>query len=405
MWIGLFFLTPARPPPRIFLGEAQLRRGPHFAEMMVAGAAAVDGPHTPNPGEVFRNPGLARCLEDLASGGKGAFYGGRAGREIVALVQSLGGVLTMEDLASHASSFPDPLAVPYHGVQVYEHPPNGQGIAALLALRQLEGMGAERLGHNSAEYLHLLLEAMRSAFADARWFVADPDASEVPVEALLSEGYAARRRANFDPARARADVARGSPLASCDTVSFQVVDSMGNAVSAVNSNYMGFGTGLVPKGCGFSLQNRGHGFSLCAGHPNALAGGKRPFHTIIPCMVLDSQGALYASLTNMGGFMQPQGHVQLLLNMVDFGMEPQRAIDAPRFCIGAHTLTSEISIEDGVPEEVLASLRAKGHNVKKLVRGHARAVFGRAQIIRRDPATGVLWGGSDGRADGCAIGW
>ena len=264
-------------------------------------------------------------------------------------------------------------------------------------------MAPEALPHNSAPYLHMLIEAMRLAFADARWFVADPDTVEVPVSELLSEGYAATRRTLFDPAKASADVTKGSPLASCDTVSFQVVDGAGNAVSMVNSNYMGFGTGLVPKGCGFTLQNRGHNFELAEGHPNRLAGRKRPFHTIIPCMAV-KDGELYCSLTNMGGFMQPQGHVQLMLSMIDRGFEPQHAVDVPRFCIGAHSFGSEISIEDGIEAEVFEALKALGHNVVK-VSGHARAVFGRAQIIRRDPSSGVLWAGSDGRADGCAMGW
>lgn len=370
--------------------------------MMVPDAAGGE-PHTPSPGEIFRNGGMARTLRELAEGGKGAFYGGRAGKEIVALLASLGGVMTAEDMEAHTTTFPEPIAVNYHGVDVYEHPPNGQGIAALLALQQLGGMAPEKLEHNSAAYLHLLIETMRSAFADARWFVTDPDMHEIPVAELLSEQYAAKRRALFDPARAAVDVVAGSPIASCDTVSFQVVDHHGNAVSMVNSNYMGFGTGLVPEGCGFTLQNRGHNFSLADGHPNRLAGGKRPFHTIIPCMAL-KDGELYCSLTNMGGFMQPQGHVQLMLSMIDRGFEPQHAIDIPRFCIGAHSFGSEISIEDGIADDVFEALKALGHNVVRIT-GHDRAVFGRAQIIRRDPSSGVLWGGSDGRADGCAVGW
>eukprot|EP00929_Paragymnodinium_shiwhaense_P049427 TRINITY_DN24932_c0_g1_i3.p1 TRINITY_DN24932_c0_g1~~TRINITY_DN24932_c0_g1_i3.p1 ORF type:complete len:559 (+),score=152.90 TRINITY_DN24932_c0_g1_i3:90-1766(+) len=384
-------------------GERQLRSGPHCAELMVAAAKPGERPHTPRAGEIFRNPGMASSLKELAEGGKAAFYQGRAGKAIVELLSSLGGVMTLEDLAKHETTFPKPISAKYHGVDVYEHPPNGQGIAALLALRMLDEMGAEKLQHNGTEYLHLLIEVMRLAFADARGFVADQDVVKVPVQELLSDAYTEKRRKSFDPVRAAADVKQGSPIASCDTVSFQVVDGDGNAVSMVNSNYMGFGTGLIPKGCGFTLQNRGHNFVLDEKHPNCLAPRKRPYHTIIPCMAV-KDGELYCSMTNMGGFMQPQGHVQLMLNMIDFAMEPQRAVDKPRFCIGSHTFGDAISMEDGISEEVLKALKSKGHKVARKT-GHERAVFGRAQIIRRDPATGVLWAGSDGRADGLAIGF
>jgi len=202
-------------------------------------------------------------------------------------------------------------------------------------------------------------------------------------------------------------VHKGSPFAGSDTVSFQVVDAAGGAVSMVNSNYAGFGTGLVPAGCGFSLQNRGANFSLAPGHPNCLAPSKRPYHTIIPAIATRA-GELFATFTNMGGFMQPQGHVQLLLNMLAFGMEPQAAIDAPRFCIDGITngsdATGEISLEEGIDPAVADELRRMGHKVVYPVSGHARSVFGRAQIIQRHP-NGCLWAGSDGRADGMAVGW
>lgn len=230
-----------------------------------------------------------------------------------------------------------------------------------------------------------------------------------PIDALLSEAYAAERRKLFNPAKAQVDTKRGSPVTGTDTVSFQVVDGYGMAVSMVNSNYMGFGSGLVPSGCGFSLQNRGANFAGEPGHPNAYDGGKRPYHTIIPGMITDDQDRLFASFTNMGGFMQPQGHLQLLLNIVVFGMDPQSAIDAPRICITLAgnrdgTTQSRVCLEDGIRPEVVEGLRKLGHNVE-FVQGYERAIFGRAQIIRRMPESGVLWGGSDGRADGMAVGF
>ena len=380
--------------------------GPYGTEMMIPDQGP-DGFHTPLPGEVFKNPAFAQVLRDIAVGGAEAFYKGRAGQAIVDVLQELGGVMTMEDLARHTTDFPEPVSINYHGVEVWEHPPNGCGITALIALKQLEKMGPEKLQHNSTEYLHLhlLLEVMRNAFADARTFIADQDKVHVPVKELLSEKYAAERRKCFDPARAVADPVHGSPTAYSDTVSFQVVDGEGNGVSFINSLFMGFGSCIVPKGVGFALQNRGGNFTLEEGHLNQLQGGKRPYHSIIPCM-LTRDGELYATMTNMGGFMQPQGHVQHALNMVDFGMEPQRSIDMPRFCINVNTHTeSGISLEDGVADEVIAALKAKGHDVRKVTGFGRSPTFGRAQIIRRNPQTGVLWAGSDGRADGMALGW
>lgn len=395
---------------------AQLKRGPHYKELLVPDGDG-DGVHPPGPGEVFSNPGLARTMRELGAGGKEAFYQGRAAREIVQLLADRGGVMTLADLAQHASTFPEPIRATYKGHDVYEVPPNGQGIAALMALNMLTAanerpdaaLDPTKHAHGSAPHMHLLIELMRLAFADARAFVADPDVAEVPVRGMLDEAYAAERSAQFDPARATADVRAGTPLAGSDTVSFQVVDKFGNAVSMVNSNYEGFGSGLVPLGCGFPLQSRGCNFSLTPGHPNALAPLKRPYHTIIPCMILHSDTQeLFASLSNMGGFMQPQGHLQLVVNLLDYGMDAQAAIDAPRFCIRDGTANGAVAVEDGVAREVAERLREMGHHLEgegELLRGFDRVVFGRAQIIVRDRRTGVLCAGSDGRADGCAIGY
>ena len=268
----------------------------------------------------------------------------------------------------------------------------------------------------STEKMHLLIEAMRLAFADARWYVADPAFSKIPVEELLSKEYAGERRKLIDLKRASIDPKRGTPVASSNTVYLSVADKFGNACSFINSNYMGFGTGIVPKGWGFSLQNRGHNFSLDPHHPNALAPRKRPYHTIIPAMVTrlpspagrgmsEGQGegeTLYASYGVMGGFMQPQGHVQVLSALADDRLDPQTALNLPRFCIDVEEAGGRVAIEDGMPHETFSGLEKLGHPVYA-VSGYERALFGRGQVILRDPKTGVLCAGSDPRADGCAM--
>jgi gamma-glutamyltranspeptidase/glutathione hydrolase len=285
---------------------------------------------------------------------------------------------------------------------VYECPPNGQGITALIALNILEGFDLASLEALSAEKMHLMIEALRLAFADARWYVADPKFSNVPVKELLSKEYAAERRKLLDPQRATVDQKRGAPVASSNTVYLSVVDQWGNACSFINSNYMGFGTGIVPKGWGFTLQNRGHNFSLDPNHPNCLAPRKRPYHTIIPAMVTrEVDESLYASYGVMGGFMQPQGHVQVLSALHDAGLDPQSALDLPRFCIDVDEAGGRVAIEEGMPKETLDALQKMGHPVYE-VTGYERALFGRGQVILRDPETGVLCGGSDPRADGYA---
>ncbi|HEB64620.1 MAG TPA: gamma-glutamyltransferase, partial [Chloroflexi bacterium] len=296
-----------------------------------------------------------------------------------------------------------PISTVYRGYRVWECPPNGQGMAALLALNILEGFDLASLPPLSAERLPLLAESLRLAFADARWYVADPHSNPAPLEALLSKEYAARRRALLNPQRAVLDRQRGAPAASSDTVYLAVVDGEGNACSFINSNYMGFGTGIVPRGWGFTLQNRGHNFSLDPRHPNVLAPGKRPYHTIIPAMLTDAEsGALWGPFGVMGGFMQPQGHVQVAAALIDDHLDPQAALDRPRFCITDGASGGMLALEEGIPVEVMARLAEMGHPVRP-VSGMGRALFGRGQVILRDPASGVLTGGSDPRADGCAM--
>jgi gamma-glutamyltranspeptidase/glutathione hydrolase len=374
--------------------ERQLRSAVGGVELTIDGRA-------PRPGEVFRNPGLARAFRTIAQGGKTAFYEGQIAEAIVAVVRQAGGCMTLEDLVTHTSTWDQPISTTYRGITIWECPPNGQGLAALLGLNLLEGFDLAAYPALSRQRLHLEIEAMRLAFADTRWYVADPAFNPAPLADLLSKAYAVERRALIDPTRAVLDQNHGVPVASSDTVYFSVVDGEGNACSFINSNYMGFGTGIVPSGWGFSLQNRGHNFSLDAGHPNALAPGKRPYHTIIPALATRPDGSLWASFGVMGGFMQPQGHLQVVVALVDDRLDPQAALDRPRFCIEDGRSGGRVALEEGIPPQVVAELAGMGHSVVS-VRGHERAAFGRGQVILRG-ADGVLWGGSDPRADGCAM--
>ena len=391
--------------------ERQLRSAPNGRELTIDGRG-------PNPGEIFRNPGLAHTFRVVAQGGKSAYYQGEIAESIVRVIQEAGGCMSVDDLASHVSTWEEPISVDYRGYRVYECPPNGQGITALIALNILEGFDLAALPVLSVERMHLLIEAMRLAFADARWYVADPDFLNIPIKELLSKEYARERRRLIDPARATLDPKRGTPVSSSNTVYLSVVDKYGNACSFINSNYWGFGTGIVPKGWGFTLQNRGYNFRLDPEHPNCIAPRKRPYHTIIPAMVTrppspsrspkgmlrkgDGDEVLYASYGVMGGFMQPQGHVQVLSALLDSGCDPQAALDLPRFCIDVEETGGEVALEDGLPQDTIAGLQQLGHPAY-MVSGYERALFGRGQVIVRDPESGVLCAGSDPRADGCAM--
>lgn len=372
----------------------------------------VDGENGPLPGEIIKNADMARVLRDLGTNGatKG-FYEGFAGQAIAEAVRKHGGTMTVEDLKYQTCSFPEPISSQYRGVKLWQVPPNGQGIAGLIALKglqYLEEKGAcpkitpENIG--KADAYHVMIEMMRLGFADGRAYVADEDHVPVEVDWLLdTERIGKRAESLFQ--REKAAVA-GAPLPSSCTVSFQVVDRDGNAISFVNSNYMGFGTGIVPEGCGFTLQNRGFGFSTEPDHPNVIAPRKRPYHTIIPGMITHSDtDELHSTISNMGGDMQPQGHLQLTVDMIAANLDPQAAIDLPRFCIADGTKEGAVQLEGGVDPKDVEELHKRGHNLQANVVGFERAVFGRAQIIKRNRKTGVLWAGSDGRADGCAIGY
>lgn len=388
---------PVAPVTAHFWGVAaqrQLKSALGGAEMTISGRG-------PQPGEIFRNPGLARTLRAVAQDGKIAFYQGEIAHAIARTVQQAGGCLSEADLAAHTSTWETPISVTYRGIRVWECPPNGQGLAALIGLNLLEAYDLGDLPPLSPQRLHLEIEALRLAFADVRRFVADPAFNPAPLEVLLSKEYASERRKLIHPKRATLDQVSGSPLSSSDTVYLSVVDGLGNACSFINSNYMGFGTGIVPSGWGFTLQNRGHNFSLQAGHPNSLAPGKRPYHTIIPALATYQDGELFACFGVMGGFMQPQGHLQVVIGLVDDQLDPQAALDRPRFCISDGSAAGEVGLEEGLPPRTLQALEARGHPVR-WVQGHQRAQFGRGQIILREHGSEVLWAGSDPRADGTA---
>lgn len=365
----------------------------------------LDG-RAPQAGEIFRNPGLARTLRAIAEGGKLAYYQGAIAEAIAAVIQEAGGCLTLADLAAHTSTWQEPISTLYRGMRVWECPPNGQGLAALLALNILQNFDLAALAVLSAERLHLQIEAMRLAFADGFRYIADPAFAPAPLAALLAPAYGTQRAALIDPQRAARLVPHGAPPAVSDTVYLCAVDAEGNACSFINSNYMGFGTGIVPRGWGFSLQNRGHNFSLDPASPNALMPGKRPYHTIIPALMTYANGDLYAPYGVMGGFMQPQGHMQVASALLDDNLDPQAALDLPRFCIEpekqASIVPARVALEEGIPPGVISLLADMGHDVHP-VSGMGRSLFGRGQIIRRDPHSGVLCGGSDPRADGCAM--
>ncbi|RPD64873.1 gamma-glutamyltranspeptidase [Lentinus tigrinus ALCF2SS1-6] len=389
---------------------------PNGDEMLLDGKA-------PLPGQFMKLANLAKTFREVAEKGKDGFYKGRVAEAIVELIKSKGGVMELEDLASHKTDFVEPISYTFNEkVTVYECPPNGQGLTALLALGILDNVEAQgkissllELEHNSAEYLHILVEAMRLAFADSQYFVTDPAFSNIPVKELLSKEYLSSRAALIDTTKSNPKVVHGNPVHSSDTVYFTVADQYGNACSYIQSNYAGFGTAAVPKGCGFTLQNRGSNFNLTPGHPNVLQGGKRPYHTIIPAMALRGD-ELFLSYGVMGGFMQPQGHVQVLLNILR-GFGVQAALDAPRFCISAGSpdtessqsgqsgdINSEVYFEEGIADEVIEKLREMGHDARRAA-GLKRSMFGRGQVIQKlnDKSGTTIWAaGSDPRADGHA---
>ncbi len=356
----------------------------------------------PKYGEVVTLPELGRTMQMIAEGGSEAFYKGEIAKKTADFVQSEGGWLTEQDMANHHSDWDEAISVNYRGVDVWECPPNGQGIAALIALNLAEGFDIGSMGAQSADRYHYLIESMRRGYADALQYVADPRVAEVPIGPLLSKDYANRRRVNISGAQADPNVSYGDPMGGADTVYLTAVDGEGTACSLINSLFAGFGTGLVVPTLGMALQNRGSLFSFDPDHPNYLQGNKRPFQTIIPAMATRDD-EMWLSFGVMGGFQQPQGHLQVVSNMVDHHMDSQEALDAPRFKVDV-TGDQSVAVEEDLAPSVISELEKRGHTVE-FVSGYDRAGFGGGQVISRDPETGVLTAGSEPRKDGAAAGW
>lgn len=372
-----------------------LQSHPNSARVFLPGGRA------PRPGEVVRLPELARSLEAIAQGGREAFYEGELAEQMVDFIAAEGGLLTREDFRQHQPQWQEPISVDYRGYRLYECPPNGQGIIALMALNILKQEPVASMGYTSPDYWHLAIEALKLAFHDAWHYVADPELADVPVEELLSPAYAARRRELISMDRAIAQPSHGHPQVS-DTVYMTAVDGQGNAVSFINSIFYSFGSGMVAGETGIVLQNRGAMFSFDPAHRNHLAPRKLPYHTIIPAMVT-KDGQLFMSYGVMGGLMQPQGHVQVLVNIVDFGMDVQQALDAPRF---RYVEGTRVLLEPGANQLVGKALGARGHAISAPGPDAKEYFgFGGGQVIMRDAETGVLLAGSDPRKDGLAIGF
>ena len=373
---------------------------PNFKETYMPNGESLE------KGTVFKNPGLAATLTTIAKQGRDGFYKGRIAKTIADFIQSQGGFMTVDDLESHRSEWVTPVSTNYRGYDVWELPPNGQGIAALQILNIMEGYDIAGMGFGSAAYIHHFVEAKNIAFEDRAKFYADMDFNAIPVNYLISKDYATQRRADINPTRAarRVDAAQ---LEDGDTIYLTVADADGNMVSLIQSNYRGMGSGMVPPGLGFMLQDRGEMFSLTEGHRNVIAPGKRPFHTIIPAFIT-KDGKPWVSFGLMGGGMQPQGHAQIVMNLIDFNMNLQEAGDAPRIRhTGSSQPTDEVMtnggqvlLESGFDYEAIRTLMGYGHKV-----GFDRGSYGGYQAIRYDKKNKVYYGASESRKDGQAAGY
>ncbi|MBW6497566.1 MAG: gamma-glutamyltransferase [Bacteroidales bacterium] len=378
-----------------------LSRYPNFSETYMPNGKM------PQKGEIFRNPLLANTYETIARQGRDAFYKGEIARTIERYIKENGGFLSYEDLAAHTGTWVEPVSVNYRGYDVWQLPPNGQGIAGLQMLNILEGYDIASLGLYNPEYVHLFLEAKKLAFEDRAKYYADMDFSPVPVAGLLSKDYAAERRKLINPNRAARRFDAGIPEPQ-NTIYLTVADKDGNMVSLIQSNYRGMGSGMTPPGLGFVMQNRGESFNLAEGHFNTYEPGKRPFHTIIPGFIT-KDGKPFMSFGVMGGDMQPQGHVQIVINMIDFGMNLQEAGDAPRIQhvgssdpTGSRTMTDGgiVNLESGFPYETIRALMEKGHRIQ-----WANGPYGGYQAIMWDEVNKVYYGASESRKDGQAAGY
>ncbi|MCH8335647.1 MAG: gamma-glutamyltransferase [Proteobacteria bacterium] len=368
----------------------------------------MPGGAAPKTGDVFRNPNLANTYKKIAEGGRDAFYKGDIARTIDAYMAEHGGFLTVEDLAKHTSEWVTPLSINYRGYDVYELPPNGQGIVALQMLNILEGYDLRSMGFGSAQYLHTLIESKKVAYEDRAKYYADPDFYNAPIDMLLSRKYAAERRQLISDDKAAKSYPPGdAKLETGDTIYLTVADKDGNMISLIQSNYGDLGSGMTPEELGFQLQNRGQLFSLEDGHANIYEPGKRPFHTIIPAFVM-KDGKPWLSFGVMGGSMQPQAHAQIIINLIDFDMNLQEAGDAARMRhSGSSQPTDEVMtdggtvyLESGIPESVREELKAMGHDIAT-----GRIAYGGYQAILRNDVQGVYYGASESRKDGQAAGY
>src|SRR6266404_16505 len=386
------------PVPEIFsaawaAGEKKLRQDTNATHVFLPQG------HAPRLGEVFRNPDLAWSLKQIAARGRKGFYEGEVARRILACSRGLGGTMTAEDLAKFSAQWVEPISTTYHGWTVYEMPPNGQGIASLMMLNLMENFPLGEFGAGSVSAFHAMIEAKKLAYADMRRFVCDPDFHQVPVAGMLSKSYARERARQIDPAKANCQVAAGQPPPmGNDTTYLCAVDSEGNMVSYIQSNFASFGSGVVPAGTGFVLQNRGGLFTLDPSSPNLLAGHKRPLHTIIPAFMTKDDVRIAFGI--MGGWNQSQAHAQFVSDVVDHNLNIQAALEAPRFT--KHSFEGcDVEMEARVPQAVRAELTTKGHQIKVLADFDSDT--GGGQAVMRDFAAAVNYGASDPRKDGAAV--
>jgi gamma-glutamyltranspeptidase/glutathione hydrolase len=385
------------------IDAGRLSKYPGYVEQMT-----IDG-RAPRIGEMWQNPNLANTLERISNDGRDVFYEGDIARVIDSYMQENEGFLSYEDMAAHHSEWVEPQSVNYRGYDIWELPPNGQGIAALQMLNLMEPYDIAAMGFGSADYVHLFIEAKKIAYEDRARFYADPDFNDIPVSGLLSKDYANECGKLMDMKIAANEYPHGDPYAlrGGDTIYLATADAAGNMVSLIQSNFRGMGSGMTPPGLGFILQNRGELFNLQPGHANSFEPGKRPFHTIIPAFIT-RDGEPWISFGLMGGGMQPQGHVQIVVNLLDFGMNLQEAGDAPRIHhIGSSQPTGEVmkdggivNLETGFDHEVIRDLMRRGHTIQ-----FAHGPFGGYQAIMRDPESGVYYGASESRKDGQAAGY
>ena len=382
------------------LARGRFKEYPNFSDVYMPKGEAL------KKGDVFKNPALANTYEKIARGGVDAFYKGEIARTMAKFLQAEGGVMTYEDFAAHDSEWVEPVSTNYRGYEVWELPPNGQGIAALQILNVMEGYDVEAMGFGSPEYVHYFTEAKKLAFEDRAKYYADTDFNDIPVEQLISKKYAEERRKLINPNRAGRTFDAGE-LEKGNTIYLTTADKEGNMVSLIQSNYRGMGSGMVPPGLGFMLQDRGELFALEEGHFNVVEPRKRPFHTIIPAFIT-KDGKPYISFGLMGGAMQPQGHAQIVINLIDFGMNLQEAGDAPRI---RHTGSSQptgeemtnggtLNLESAYDYETVRALIRKGHRM-----GYGIGGYGGYQAIMWDAENGVYYGASESRKDGHAAGY